>query len=71
VTLESPHEEPHHDRIYLAAQSGVLLAFAAGDTLNVLARAELGEKDMATPPIIGDTLYVRTAGNLYAFREAK
>ncbi len=60
-----------HDRIYLAAQSGAVLVLAAGDTLNILARAELGEKIMATPAIVGDTLYVRTAGNLYAFREAK
>ena len=60
-----------HDRIYLASQNGVVLVLAAGDTLKILARAELGEKVMATPAIIGDTLYVRTAGNLYAFREAK
>jgi outer membrane protein assembly factor BamB len=60
-----------HDRIYLAAQNGVMLVLASGDTLKVLARAEFHEPIMATPAIIGDTLYVRTAGNLYAFREAK
>jgi outer membrane protein assembly factor BamB len=60
-----------HDRIYLASQNGVMVVLAGGDTLNVLARAEFGERIMATPAIIGDTLYVRTAGNLYAFREKK
>jgi outer membrane protein assembly factor BamB len=58
------------DRIYVASQQGVMLVLAAGDTLNVLARTELREPVMATPAIIGDTLYVRTAGHLYAFRGA-
>ena len=54
-------------RIYLASQKGVLLVLAAGDTLEVLARNDLREQVMATPAIVGDTLYVRTAGHLYAF----
>ena len=60
-----------HDRIYLVSQNGTLLVLAAGDSLNILAKTELGEKVMATPAIVGDTLYVRTAENFYAFREAK
>jgi outer membrane protein assembly factor BamB len=31
----------------------------------------LGERTAATPAIADDTLYVRTAGHLYAFAEAK
>ncbi|MEQ1858321.1 MAG: PQQ-binding-like beta-propeller repeat protein [Chthoniobacteraceae bacterium] len=58
-------------RIYLASQNGVMLVLAAGDAPTVLARAEFGEKIMATPAIVGDTLYVRTAGHLYALREAR
>ena len=60
-----------HGRIYLASQNGVMFVLAAGDSLNVLARAEFGENIMATPAIVGDTLYVRTAGNLCALRETK
>ena len=56
-------------RLYLASQRGVVLVLAAGDSLQVLARSDLGEPIMATPAIIGDTLYVRTARSLYAFRE--
>lgn len=59
------------DRIYVASQNGVMFVLAAGDSLNVLARVEFGEHIMATPAIIGDTLYVRTAGNLYALRETR
>ena len=54
-------------RIYLASQKGVLMVLAAGDTLEVLARNDLREQVMATPAIVGNTLYVRTAGHLYAF----
>ena len=60
-----------HDRLYLASEHGAMLVLAAGDTLHILARTEFGEPIMATPAIIGDTLYVRTARNLYAFREGK
>ena len=55
----------------VAAQTGVMFVLAAGDSLNVLSRTEFGENIMPTPAIIGDTLYVRTAGNLCALREAK
>ena len=60
-----------HERIYLASQNGVMSVLAAGDTLEVLARVEFGEPIMATPAIVGDTLYVRTASHLYALREPK
>ena len=39
----------------------------AGDTLVVAAVNKLGESVRATPAIAGDTLYVRSAGHLWAF----
>lgn len=56
-------------RVYLASQEGVVTVVAAGDELKILATNDLGESLMATPAIVDDTLYVRTASKLYAFRE--
>jgi hypothetical protein len=38
--------------------------------LEVLARNELGEDIVATPAVAGNTIYVRTLQNLYAFGDA-
>lgn len=56
------------EHIYLASQEGTVVVMRAGDTLDVLARNALGESVMATPAIADGTLYVRTAGHLYAFQ---
>lgn len=56
-----------NDRIYIASAKGTVVVFAVGDELKVLARNELGEKIKATPAIVDDKLYVRTAKHLYAF----
>lgn len=54
-------------RIYIPSQRGVVSVVKAGDTFEVLARNDLGETIQATPAIVGDRIYVRTASNLYAF----
>ena len=41
----------------------------AGDALEVAAVNPLGESVRATPAIAGNTLYVRSAGHLWAFEE--
>lgn len=56
-------------RVYLASQRGVVTIVTAGDTLNILGQSDFGEVIQATPAIVGDVLYLRTAGHLYAFRE--
>lgn len=56
-------------RIYVASDRGVVTVLKAGDTFTVLGRAELKEAIMATPALVGDKLYVRTAGHLWAFGE--
>ena len=57
-------------RVYFAARDGAVTVLAEGDDLKVLARNELGEEVFGTPAILGDTLYVRTAAHVYAFRDA-
>ena len=55
-------------RLYVTSQRGTVVVVRAGDTLEVLARNELGETAQASPAALGDTLYVRTEGHLAAFR---
>ena len=56
--------------IYTVNESGVFTVVRAGDTFDVVAVNKLGESVRSTPAIAGETLYVRTAGHLWAF-EAK
>ena len=58
-----------HGRIYIASGKGVITVFAAGDTLQVLARNDLKEKVFATPAVVDNKLYVRTVKDMYAFGE--
>ena len=54
-------------RIYAASETGTIVVFRASDTLEVLARNDLGESITATPAIAEHKLYVRTAKHLWAF----
>ena len=56
-------------KVIAVSQNGVATVLAAGDAFKVLARNELGEQVMATPAIVERKIYVRTAGNLFAFGE--
>ncbi|HTE65487.1 MAG TPA: PQQ-binding-like beta-propeller repeat protein, partial [Candidatus Binatia bacterium] len=55
-------------QIFAASEAGVISVFEARDTLAFVARADLGERILATPALVGDTLYVRTEGHVWAFR---
>jgi outer membrane protein assembly factor BamB len=56
-------------KVYAASRNGVVVVFAAGDKLKVLARNDLGESIAATPAAVDGKLYVRTEKHLYAFGE--
>ena len=58
-----------HGRIYIASRKGIITVFAAGDTLQVLARNDLKEKVFSTPAVVENKLYVRTLKHMYAFGE--
>lgn len=55
-------------RIHAASVGGTITVFEAGDSLQVLSRNDLGERILATPAVVRDTLYVRTEKHLWAFR---
>ncbi len=54
-------------KIYVASEEGLVVVLEAGDKLNVLARNQLEGPVLATPALVGGTIYVRTDKNLYAF----
>jgi outer membrane protein assembly factor BamB len=55
-------------RIYVASLSGKLTVLkAGGDQPETLHQADFGERIFATPALIGDRLYLRTATHLWAF----
>ncbi len=55
-------------RIYIMSQRGLVTVVKAGDAFQILAQNDLGEPVHASPAIVGGTLFLRTAGHLYAFR---
>ncbi|MBM3493632.1 MAG: PQQ-like beta-propeller repeat protein [Armatimonadetes bacterium] len=57
------------DRVIVASDRGIVTVIQAADHLKVLARNDIGARVYATPAIAAGTLYVRTAGHLYAFAE--
>lgn len=57
--------------IFLISLAGKAATIAAGDSPEVLWRADFGETVAATPAIADDTLYVRTESKLFAFKQAK
>jgi outer membrane protein assembly factor BamB len=57
-----------NDRIYVASARGVITVFAAGDTLEVLASNDLGERILSTPALVEGCIYVRTEHHLLSFR---
>lgn len=55
-------------KILAISQAGVAVVYRAGPALEVIARNPLDEQVLATPALVGNTLYVRTETRLYAFR---
>ena len=55
-------------RIYVESLDGKLTVLqAGGDTPKVLHHADFGERISATPALVGNAIYIRTATTLYAF----
>jgi outer membrane protein assembly factor BamB len=57
-------------RIYLSSEDGQVFVIKAGVEHAVLAENDLGEPIMATPAIVGQTLYVRARDHLWAISNA-
>ncbi|MBL9140114.1 MAG: PQQ-binding-like beta-propeller repeat protein [Verrucomicrobiales bacterium] len=58
-------------RIYFASDRGVITVAEAADRFRILAQADLGEPIMATPALVDDQLYVRSADHVWAFGKAQ
>lgn len=56
-------------RVYAFNKSGEGFIFAAEPEYRELAKIDLGEEINATPAIVGDTLIVRTLGQVYRFSD--
>ncbi len=56
-------------RIYLASDRGTVTVVKAGDAFEVLAHNELKDPIMASPAVAGNTLYIRSAKQVWAFAE--
>lgn len=54
-------------RIYIASRNGIVTVIDAGDKMKILAQNNLGENITATPAVVDNKLYLRTAKSLYAF----
>jgi len=55
--------------IYISSQPGIMTVIKAGDRLEVVAQNNFEEAVQASPAIVGPTIYLRTASQLYAFRD--
>ena len=58
-------------RIYIASDRGTVTVIKAGDTFEVLARNELNDRIMASPAIVDNTIYIRSAKQLWAFGQGR
>jgi len=54
-------------RIYIASRNGIVTVIGAGDSLKKIATNDLGDLITATPALVDNKLYLRTARSLYAF----
>ncbi len=55
-------------RIYLASLKGTLTVVkAGGDKPEILHQVDFGDRILATPALVGDKIYIRTTGKLWAF----
>lgn len=56
-------------RIYIASRNGIVTIVSAGESLEIIAKNDMGDIITATPAIVDNKLYIRTAKSLYAFGE--
>jgi len=56
--------------VIVCSSEGALYVLRAADELELVARADLGEPIHATPAVVDDTIYVRSARTLWAFGHA-
>ena len=58
------------DRVLIGSSRGTMFVLGTGDELEIVARNEFDEGIYATPAIVANTMYLRTAGHLWAIGNA-
>jgi outer membrane protein assembly factor BamB len=53
-------------KIFLTSRKGIVTVVKAGDKLEILAQNEMGESILATPAIVGGSIYIRTQTDILA-----
>ena len=53
------------DRIYFADEEGVTVVIEAADEYKEVAKNDLGELTLASPAVLGNTLFIRTMSRMY------
>ncbi len=56
-------------RIYLFSREGKITTIAPGPEYKVLAESNLGDGYMASPAVVGDTVYLRSQTHLYCIED--
>jgi outer membrane protein assembly factor BamB len=59
------------DRVLVGASRGTMFVLATGDELEIVARNEFDEGIYATPAVVDNTMYLRTARHLWAIGDAR
>ncbi len=54
-------------KVYMASARGVVTTLEAGKELKVLSSTDLEERIMASPALLGGTVFIRTETHMYAF----
>ena len=54
-------------KVYIPSRSGIVAVLKAGGDQEVLSLNKLDEEIYATPAIVGNRIYIRTANTLYCF----
>ncbi len=57
------------NKVYVGSEGGVVVVFQPGDHFKVLAKNDMGERVLATPALVDNTIYLRTYRHLYAFAQ--
>ncbi len=57
------------DRVIIAAERGAIFVLAQGEKFELISRNDFREGIYATPAVVDNTLYLRTANHLWAFGE--
>ena len=57
------------DKILITSSLGTVIVIRDSSSFEIMAKNDIGEEIFASPAIVNNTLYIRSAQSLWAFRE--